>query len=342
MNRFLKAMLVLYIGNSLINRMRKRPGFQGAGKWQKSGKASRYSLDSERLWEDTPTCNAFRIRYRSESLNKNKEPVFFTRAEPYLVSPVRRVKLPGCFSAHPGGLNIDPATGEIDINQSDTGTRYQVNFMPCGHTCTAKAAVVIAGIGYEGGVFSLSSPEELASRPYYYGDNPREEVPTRNVPPGRFGYIPDNVKPTANLLGLKINEQTGAIDLRDTIRSGALGFRRDQEFPENGASKEFKVYYRLQPAAREEQSGHTTLRIHFYDSADLIPEELLARIKQQKGSLYWQGFALPLVLGTPYTWFSDSPWEVLVAAAAALTSLLFLTTRESNNPLRPPEHCVTQ
>jgi hypothetical protein len=301
-----------------------------------------YSLESERLWEDPAPCKGYRIRYRSETVNKFKEPVFYTKNDPYQVSPILRPKVHGCFSAKPGGLKINPATGEIDINNSDTGIRYKVDFMPCGKSCTAQTTVVIGGIGYEGGVFSLSSTAELTSRPYYYGSNKEEDVPTWNVPPGRFGYVPENVKRTADLQGLRINEQTGTIDLRDTIKSGGLGYRSgDQGLPENGTSKEFKVYYRLDTPDRESRLSHTTIRIHFFETEDLIPEELLARIKQQKGSIHWQGFTLPLMLGTPFTWCSDAPWDLLAVLAAGLTSLLLLNTQQSNNPLRPPEHCVT-
>jgi hypothetical protein len=316
----------------MMDSLANRKGF-GPGRW---------NLKSERLWEDAPPCSGYSIRYRSETVNKNKEPVFYTREEPYLVPPVLRPRVAGCFSSNPGGLNLDPRTGEIDINNSDTGIRYKVDFMPCGKPCTAQTSVVIGGIGYEGGVFSLSSNEALVSNPFYYGSNKGEEVPSRRVPPGRFGYIPEGVKPTANLLGLKIDEKTGMIDLKATIKNGGLGFRGgDQGLPENGSSKEFKVYYRLDTTDRESRLSHTTLRIHYFDTVDLIPEELLARITQQKNSIHWQSFTLPLMLGSPFTWFSDAPWDILMALGAALSSLLLLNTHKSDNPLRPPEHCVT-
>jgi hypothetical protein len=290
MYRFLKVMFLLYVGNSIINRFRRLPHMLNALTKQKGARAGRYSLKSKRLWEDAPPCTGYRIRYRSETVNKYNEPVFYTTEEPYLVSPDLQPKGDGCFSANPRGLNIDAATGEIDVNNSHTGIRYKVDFMPCGKPCTAQTTVVIGGIGYEGGIFSLSSPDELTSKPYYYGSNREEEVPTWNVPPGRFGYIPEGVKPTADLLGLNINEETGAIDLRSTVKNGGLGYRGgNQGFPENGTSKEFKVYYRLNTKDRESRLGYTTLRIHFYDSEDLIPEELLARIRQQKNSIRWQG-----------------------------------------------------
>jgi hypothetical protein len=230
----------------------------------------------------------------------------------------------------------------IDINNSDTGIRYKVEFIPCGYKQAASTVVVMKGIFFQGDIFPLSRTEPLTSRPWYYAGNPRDEVPTNNVPAGRFGYIPEDVKPTADLMGLQVDESTGEIDLRKTIESGALGFRRDGGLPENGASKEFRVYYDLSTNQNKAVNNYTTLRIHFYDTEADIPEDLLVRMKQQRNSIFEPAGALPLVMGLPFFWFRDAPWEGLAALAAAFSSLLFLNAAGSNSPLRPPEHVVTQ
>jgi hypothetical protein len=346
MVRFLKVLFLLLVGNSLGNRLRKlsrdNPRRAGKGRGLTGNGAKHYSAQSDRLWEDAGIAAGYKIAYKSEEINKDGNPVFTKQGEePLLISPEIRPRVSGCYRAIPGGLRIDQQTGQIDINNSDTGIRYKIEFTPCGQRYAAQTVVVMKGIFFQGGIFSLSRSEALTSRPWYYAGNPQDEVPTNNVPAGRFGYIPENVKPTANLVGLQLEESTGEIDLRKTIASGALGFRKEGGLPANGASKEFKVYYDLVTNQNKEVLNYTTLRIHFYDTEADIPEELLVRLKQQRNSIFQKEMALPLLLGMPFFWFRDSPWEGLAALAAALSSLLFLNAGSSNNPLRPPEHVVT-
>ncbi|PSR56401.1 hypothetical protein AHMF7605_24325 [Adhaeribacter arboris] len=324
-----------------------------------SASKTRYGRDSDRLWEESPSCPEYRIQYkiayRSKYLNAYKEPVFYKKPEePNRVLPKISSDGPGFFNAYPGGLNIDPRTGEIDVNDSDAGVRYTVEFSPCGRDCVARTHVVISGIGYEGGIFSLteSPPEALIISPFYFGStSPEEEVrsdkvPARPAPAGEFGIYPEpNQKPTADLLGLLLDPKTGTIDLRKTIESGALGFRQDpnnpnDRFPENGVSKDFTIFYRLFSGPGKEVLNKSKIRIHFYDTEADIPEELKVRIRQQNNSIYQQG--LPLLLSLGLTSLPDTSWEVLIALLATFSSFFFLMARakDSNHPLIPPEICI--
>jgi hypothetical protein len=350
MYRFLKVLFLLYVGNSLGNRFRRLPVKQESLIMGRGKKRNRYSLNSDRLWEPAPLCKGYKIRYKSKWKNAEGDPVFYKKGnEPLLVAPLTRPQVHGCYSAYPGGLDIDKDTGEIDINNSNTGIRYVVEFTPCGQQCAARTTVIIGGVFWQGSLTSLSSNEPLISVPYYFGHEPNQEVPSRKAPASRYGYIPENVKPTANLKGLFINPDTGEIDLKATIKSGALGFRREEELPVNGSSKDFKVYYQLDIPQSREVLNYSTLRIHFFDHEEDIPEELLARIRQQNNSIFTQGkvgreiltkaLPLPLLLGIPLVGVSDSPWEALAALLATLTSFLFLNAA-SDQPLRPPEHVI--
>jgi len=349
MNRILKAMLALYVGKRLYNRYAGNSRAAGTDtrkpgeKTYDNGKPdTHYGKDSDLLWERGKLDPRYKVSYESDWVNRNGEPVFYRRGEePWIVSPELHSGRPGCFRSNPGGLQIDPATGKIDVNHSDTGIRYEVEFAPCGRKGVARTVVVMGGIGYEGTLSSLSGDQPLMARPHYYGHDPELEVPSYRVPSGRYGYIPDPVKPTADLKGLAIDERTGEIDLRKTILGGALGYRADGRIPENGASKDFKVYYQAEGSPSREALNYTSLRIHFYDTEADVPEDLLVRIRQQHNSIFQQAIGLPLALGLPYAWAGDTPWEVLAGLAAALSGLFLLNIRESNHPLRPPEHVVT-
>lgn len=349
MNRILKTMLALYVGKRLYNRL--NPASRPAGTAAPASGAitsdhykpgTRYGKDSDLLWERGKLDPRYKVRYQSDWVNRNGEPVFYRRGEePWIVSPDLHSGRPGCFRSNPGGLQIDPVTGQVDINHSDTGIRYEVEFAPCGRKGVARTTLVMGGIGYEGTLSSLSGDQPLVARPHYFGHDPELEVPSYRVPAGRYGYIPDQVKPTADLKGLAIDEGTGEIDLRKTVLGGALGYREGGRLPENGASKDFRVYYQAEGSPGREALNYTSLRIHFYDTEADIPEDLLVRIRQQRNSIFQRGIGLPLVLGLPYAWTSDGPWDVLATLAATLTGLFLLNIRESNHPMRPPEHVVT-
>jgi hypothetical protein len=349
MFRFFKVLFLLYMGNSIGNRFRRAPlKLQALDATRKAGR-NRYSLKSDKLWEGGSISKRYKIKYRSEWENKNGDPVFYRKGDdPWIISPNIYPNVAGCFSANPGGLNIDPNTGEIDVNNSDTGISYVVEFTPCGQASGARTTVVIGGVGFQGGITSLSSDQPLISKPHYYGHGPEQDVPSYAIPEGRYGYIPENVKPSANLKGLYMDERTGEIDLRKTVLSGSLGFRPEGTFPVNGNSKEFKLYYNLETPQSRGITNYTTIRIHFFDTEADIPDELLARMRQTSNSIFeretvfQKGLALPLMLGVPYAWLGDTPWEALAALLTALTSLLLLNAHQSNNPLRPPEHVVTQ
>ena len=184
----------------------------------------------------------------------------------------------------------------------------------------------------------------VASSPYYFGHGPNWDVPSEKTPDGKFGYIPDGIRPTANLNGLVIDSATGIINLEKTITNGALGFREGSKRPENGTSKEFKIYYQLNTAEQKGVINYTSLRIHYFNTKDDIPDELLVRIRQQKNSVfkinvYAKGFGWPVLFATHFSWSDESPLSVIGALLGALSSFLFLNA-ESDNPLRPPEEII--
>ena len=46
-----------------------------------------------------------------------------------------------CFSSQPEGLAIDPETGVIDINQSETGLKYRVSFAQGNNSCHVELTI---------------------------------------------------------------------------------------------------------------------------------------------------------------------------------------------------------
>ncbi|MGV3586440.1 MAG: hypothetical protein ACO1OF_05520 [Adhaeribacter sp.] len=361
--QFFVLTLLALLTKGLVAKILGRVGSYSKHHSPANGKANasqvRYSHKSERLWEESPQCSRSKVRfkftYRSKYQNAYGEPVFYiNKTEQNWARPVTSGNVPGYYYAYPGGLNIDAQTGEININESDAGIRYTVEFTPFNSDCVVRTQVVISGVGYEGGIFSLSAPGDLTLQPFYFGSTspdeevPSREVPARRAPAGEFGLYPEpNQKPTADLLGLALNRETAIIDLRKTIESGALGFRRNPDgscdnFPENGTSKDFTIYYRLKSGPAAGVLNITKIRIHFFDTEEDIPEDLKVRIRQQHHSIFRRTLPLALLPGLSGAFLSDSPWEILAPVFAALTSLFFLMSKakESSSPMIPPEVCV--
>jgi hypothetical protein len=307
--------------------------------------------NTDPVFKESPLCLGYRLDYKSEFRNARGEPVFYTSGDqPYLIRPVVRPRLRlfhtkprGCFAAYPLGLDIDQNTGEININASNSGMRYTIEFTPHGKSCVARTHVVISGIAYEGGVFSLSNDQEYICRPLFYGDRQNSDgVPSRIIPAGKFGFIPDNEKPTGDLKGLIIDPQTGEINIAETVKSGGLGFRRGEDFPENGTCKEFSVFYQLNlDDSRKSMQQKTSVRVHFFDTREDIPEDLLKRLNIQQHFIHKNALPLPLLLATSLSIFPESPWSAVAFLLAALSSLLFLNLTDTTSS-RPSETVITR
>jgi hypothetical protein len=353
--RLLGAFFAVYIGKVFLGLFQKKPNNSSQTFFSKAEGQPRYSKHSKRLWEDSPRCRGIQsneFEYRGEFKNIKGEPVFYvgrqglTRIFPTFKrgGGIVKPKIDGFFNAHPGGLDIDQYTGEIDVNESDTGIRYVVEYTPCGKRCVTSSNVVISGIGYEGGIVSLSQsgPEEYIVKPHYFGSTADQfcGVPSKQAPPGN--YISREEKDQSPTPGLVVDFRTGAVNLKETISKGALGFSRNGDYPENGTCKKFSIYYSLDSGPSQGIVNKTSLRLHFYNSKADIPDELLVRISQQNNSIYRNSLSLPLLLGIGMTSISslqDIPWEGVAALLAALTSFLFATTT-SDNPCRPPEKII--
>lgn len=312
---------------------------------------SRHLPDTDPVFKESPVCLGYKIEYKSEFRNVRGESVFYTSgAEPSLIRPVTKPRLRilhtktrGCFTAHPLGLNINEITGEININASNSGMRYTIEFTPHGKTCVARTHIVISGISYEGGIFSLSNQQGYICQPLFYGDKQNsEEVPSRKIPSGRFGFIPDNQKPTGDLQGLSIDPQTGEINVGETVKSGGLGFRRGEDLPQNGTCKEFSVFYQLNlDDSRKSMLQKTSVHVHFFDTVDQIPEDLLKRLQFQQFFIHRNTFALPLLLGMSLTSMADSPWTALGALVLTLSTMLWANVSGKTTSTRPPEIIIT-
>ena len=146
--------------------------------------------------------------------NKSKlsygESVFYLANSAYSISPLHEKK--GTYTAFPGNLQIDRATGRITVDlkgtdgESQTGMWYRVTFSAdnCGGG-SDTAYVLISGITYIDRFYRLSQNDSIL-HPIYNGD------PQNAIPSGNYDIAHDNK--------FAINPANGQINLKECMRRG--------------------------------------------------------------------------------------------------------------------------
>jgi hypothetical protein len=220
------------------------------------------------------------------------------QSTPYVVSPL--TARAGTYSAYPDGLSINPATGAINVNLSESGLKYRVSFLATGSTDTCKTTVIISGVNYLSAVYNLSTTNILA-KPYYNaqrnlappcndddeeeeeeeeeedddgcefddGDDDDDGDGTGDEPPSG-----QQIRP----LGVEIDTENGIIDLQKTVSNGTFG-----STPVSGSSQTFRIYYRIDDASNK-ALNYTDVKIHYYNTLADVPASLLNEINEKNGA----------------------------------------------------------
>lgn len=188
--------------------------------------------------------------------------------------------LEGTFRSVPEGLAIDPDTGEIDINASETGLKYKI-FLENDETQTVCSyTLTIGGINYPDRFFVLDQGEI-------------EVMPVYNS--SRSGLIPcdaggsdenclfDVESPNGEKisdLGVVVNRNSGQIDLQGTLANGFFG-----QNPIDGQEIDVKMYYRIQDGSAGALNA-LGLRFFYFETKGNVPAELIEEIEARQAQLF--------------------------------------------------------
>ncbi len=184
----------------------------------------------------------------------------------YIVNPKKA--LVGTYGATPYGLIIDPATGAINVNASETGLTYRVFYVRTGTTDTCTHSVTIAGIDFANSLYVMSQNDTLAT-PTFRGVAP-SMLGGSNLSFDVASGLTNSV--TLQSQGIAIDSKTGSINLKKTLQSGILGIK-----PANGASVTVRLYYRINDASQG-ALNHLDLRFTYYRKISDVPARLLEKI----------------------------------------------------------------
>ncbi|HEV7620776.1 MAG TPA: hypothetical protein VGO09_03535 [Flavisolibacter sp.] len=218
--------------------------------------------------------------------------VFYISNQPQdiLASPVNG--LPGTFTAFPDGLVIDPASGVINISQSEAGMKYRVTYKGSSGD-SSNAFVVVSGINFPDKFYYIQSSDTLAF-PVYNAD------PNKILPSGSFDD--DRV---ANNSGCAMKTTNGQINLTESIRNGLFG-----STPKNDTRKDFDVKYRLDDKSGK-ASNKIKILIYYYDHMSDVPTTLVQTVQDHQ-AMTFQPNNVPLSLSLVKTAKPRPPCIVII------------------------------
>jgi hypothetical protein len=185
----------------------------------------------------------------------------------YYVYPQNNQGIQGKYLSWPGGLNLNPNTGAIDLTQSQTGERYSVAFVKSGTTDTCLSQLIVAGAAYMDSVYVLSQSDTTATP--YYNANPYGPQPCQgNQGQGcQFDY--NNF---AHNQGIEIDQKTGYIDLQKTMKKSLFGL-----LPIDGTTVYTTIYYKLNDNSNYAPQS-IQLQMVYYNHKSSIPAGLVASL----------------------------------------------------------------
>ena len=207
----------------------------------------------------------------------------------YIVKPIH--KLTGTFGAYPDGLRINKNSGNIDITESETGLKYLIWFVPTGTQDTCKKFITVSGINYTDSIYTLTSDDPGIMKPVYNanllkrtdcngncefddGHDDDDGDGFADEPPAGEEVIPQ---------GVAMNKATGSVNLRKSLKNGALGIN-----PPNGTSKNFTLNYRISDKSSK-TLNKIGFRLYYYKTKADIPASLLKQIEAKKSLVLLNG-----------------------------------------------------
>ena len=209
--------------------------------------------------------------------------IFYLRDQSYEISPLQARA--GTYSAFPGNLLIDPATGRITVKiighgqESQTGLRYRIKYTSTDGSIVDSTHIVLAGINYLDQIYYLSQNDSIISPVY--------NAKLSNVlPGGTYGIAPDS--------RLAIDPVTGKININECIRRGMF------DLPvENGEWEEVSVTYQSNDPSNN-VTNRIDIALYFYTSLAEVPSNVSGLMREhQKMTLGVPQEEIPITSGPP-------------------------------------------
>jgi hypothetical protein len=199
----------------------------------------------------------------------------------YIVPVVTKPNSAGYFKAIPTGLVLDSVTGNINVTQSETGLRYKVFYLSTTGARLDSVKLVISGVDYKDAIVQIAQTQNVYDTAFpIYNARPEIALPCSDEDDDNdqlciFDETDLNNDGNDDIPGVVqdkflINIKTGTVDLEASFHAGVFGSSN----PENGVTKDFQFYYRLQDASNM-ALNKITVRLYHYKTVNDIPQALL-------------------------------------------------------------------
>jgi hypothetical protein len=242
------------------------------------------------------------------------------------INPVSKPSQAGYFASNLPGLDLDSASGRINISKSESGLRYKVYYLSFTNQPVDSTTIIISGIDYQDKIYNVGSdvPEDKIAVPIF-DMSPGLPMPctSGNGPGCKFDETDLNGDNVPDIIGannskLIIDTATGVIDLKKSLDAGIFGpVVPTNPTAMNGRKKDVTIYYWLSDGSTRSLKK-ITIRLVYYQSKAMIPESMTLEIDSRNQR--YQTNALSANSGS---------------GSYSLSSLLYYTTT-TLKPKRPP------
>jgi len=187
----------------------------------------------------------------------------------FYVYPQNNQGVLGTYLSWPDGLKINAGTGAINLTQSETGQRYSIAFVKSGTNDTCMSQLIVGGAAYMDSVYVLSE-SDTTSKPYFNA-NPYAPSPCQGSS-GTGSGCQFDYNNYAHNQGIEIDQKTGFIDLKKTMKQSPFGL-----LPLNGTTVNTTIYYKLNDNSNYAPQK-IQLKMIYYNRKSDIPISLLANV----------------------------------------------------------------
>jgi hypothetical protein len=205
----------------------------------------------------------------------------------YVIMPADSQVTSGRYVSRPEGLDINERTGAIDVNNSESGLRYNVSFIPDNGGDSCSAQLTVSGIDYLDSVYVLQDHDTTAlpvydgdaAKPLPCGDDDDDECEFDDDEDDDDGDGDDDEPPPGQDVrsqGLAINTASGHINLKQTVANGTFGAT-----PVSGRYKDLTIYYRLFDASQG-ALNRITIRVYYFNTKGEIPASLMDELEDKR------------------------------------------------------------
>ena len=175
----------------------------------------------------------------------------------------------GSYTSFPEGLDIDPATGAINIHESETGIKYRVYFT--GGNIKDSTLVTIGGLNYLDGVYKINASDSVI--------NPLYNAALGNSLPNASNGSVFDEGGSCNGNGCAVNLNDAKINLAQTVRNGSFG-----SSPSNGSNKDFTLNFRVNDNSRK-GGNKLKIKIFYFTKLSDVTQQVWDLLNARNGTV---------------------------------------------------------